>query len=255
MVALVLWSGLPAASQAFEPVSTANSFNTWWFANARYNITERWNVTGLVFIRRADGLADWQQYVLRPSVGYAINRQVEVGVGYTYARMYPYGEQPVAMQFTENNIFQQLVLRQKAGKVGLMHRLRLEQRFIDHVQLPAEGTPHIEGTDYANRFRLRIDGIIPVALKDRLFVAVYDELFVHLLDEMLPDAFDQNRAYIGVGYQMNDKVRFELGVLHHYLRKRDGVQFESNPTMQMGVGLQFGPIKRRPADFVPSRAI
>jgi hypothetical protein len=255
MAFALMWAGLPNSLQAFEPVTTDHSFNTWWFANARYNVTDRWNITGLVLIRRADGLAEWQQYVLRPSVGLAINKQLEIGVGYTHARMYPYGDQPVAMQFTENNVFQQLVLRQKAGRVGLMHRARLEQRFIDHVERPSEGAPYIEGTDYANRFRLRIDGMIPVALNDRLFLAVYDEVFVHLMDEMLPDAFDQNRAYLGLGYQMNDKVRFELGLLHHFVRKRDGVRFESNPTMQMGVGFQLGPRKRRRADFAPPRAI
>jgi len=241
--------------RGFEPVTTDNSFNSWWFANVRYNVTDRWNVTGLVFVRRANGLADWQQYVIRPNIGYAINRQLEVGIGYTHARMFPYGDQPVLMEFTENNIFQQLILRQKAGTVGLMHRLRLEQRFLDHVERSPESGPYIDGTDYFNRFRFRIDCMIPVALKERLFISVFDEIFVHLQDEMLPDAFDQNRAYIGLGYQMNRKLRLELGVLHHYLRKRDGVHFESNPTMQMGASFQFGPIKRKTPVFEPRRAI
>jgi len=254
LIALLVCGNLREV-RAFEPVITDHSFNTWWFTTARYNVTERWNVTGLVFVRRANGLADWQQYLIRPNVGFAINKQLEVGLGYTHARMFPYGNQPVPMEFTENNIFEQLILRQKAGKVGLMHRFRLEQRFLDHVERSPESGPYIKGKDYKNRFRFRIDGMIPVAFKDRLFVGLYNELFVHLQDVMLLDAFDQNRAYIGLGYQMNQKLRLELGVLHHYLRKRDGVHFESNPTMQMGVGFQFGPIKRKAAEFEPRRAI
>lgn len=239
------WSG----ARAFEPVTTDNSFNSSSFANVRYNVTARWNITGLVFVRRANGLADWQQYLFRPNIGYAINKHLEVGLGYTHTRLFPYGDQPVPMEFTENNVFQQLILRQKAGKVGLMHRLRLEQRFIDRVVRQEEGRAIIDGTNYAHRFRFRIDGMIPVALKERLFISLYDEISVHLQDGMLPDAFDQNRVYIGLGYQMNKKLRLELGVLHHYLRKRDGVNFESNPTMQMGASFQFGPIKRKTPEF------
>lgn len=251
MLSFGAWSG----AHAFEPVITDHSFNSWWFANARYNVTEKWNMTGMVVVRRANGLADWQQYVFRPNVGYAINKQLEVGIGYTHARMFPYGSQPALMEFTENNVFQQLILSQKAGKVGIMHRFRTEQRFIDHVERTPESGPYIEGKDFMNRFRFRIDGMIPVAFKDRMFISLYDEVFVHLHDEMLPDAFDQNRAYIGLGYQMNDKLRLELGVLHHYLRKRDGIHFESNPTMQMGMGLRLGPIKRKTPVFEPRRAI
>jgi hypothetical protein len=246
MASLMLLHG---GAKAFEPVVTDHSFNTWWTANARYDITQRWNVTGLVMLRRANGLSDWQQYVLRPNVGFAVNRHIEVGLGYTHAHMFPYGNQAVPLEFTENNIFQQLILRQTAGRVGLMHRVRLEQRFVDHVEHSADRGAYIEGKDYMNRFRFRMDGMVPVALNDRLFVSVFDEVFVHLQDEMTPDAFDQNRAYIGLGYRLNDKLKFELGMLHHYLRKRDGVHFESNPTMQMGVGFQFGPVKRKTPSF------
>lgn len=241
--------------RGFEPVTTDNSFNAWGFLNARYNISQRWNLTGLVFVRGANDFSQWQQWYVRPSLGYAVNSSVEVGVGYTYAQMFPYGNQPAPLAFTENNIFQQLILRQKAGKVGLMHRVRLEQRFVDHVERSLESGPYIDGIDYMNRFRFRIDGMIPVALEERLFISLYDEVFVHLQDVMLPDVFDQNRAYIGLGYQMNKKLRMEFGVLHHYLRKRDGVRFESNPTMQMGVGLQLGPVKRKTPAFEPKRAI
>lgn len=255
LLSVVLMCGTSHDVRAFEPTVTDHSFNAWGFVNVRYNLTQRWNVTGLAFVRGANGLSEWQQWYVRPSIGYALNRNVEVGVGYTFAQMFPYGSQPVAMAFSEHNIFEQVILRQKAGRVGLMHRFRLEQRFIDRVVQQQEEDARIEGRNYANRFRFRIDGQIPVALKQRLFVGLYNELFVHLQDAMLPDAFDQNRVYVGLGYQFNDRLRLEMGMLHQYIRKRNGVRFESNPTMQLGLGFQFGPIRRKAPEIDDRREI
>jgi len=72
-----------------EPVVTDHSFNTWSYANVRFDVSEKWNVSALAFVRRAHGLSQWQQWYIRPSIGYALTRKVEVGVGYTYSQMFP----------------------------------------------------------------------------------------------------------------------------------------------------------------------
>ena len=59
------------------------SNNTWFMLMNEVHIGERFFISNEVHIRRADGISNWQQFLLRPAVNYRLNDNVEVSLGYT----------------------------------------------------------------------------------------------------------------------------------------------------------------------------
>jgi hypothetical protein len=87
----------------------------------------------------------------------------------------------------------------------LTHRFRAEARWI-------------ESQDFRDRFRYALFVNIPINQKSLLpktyYVALYNELFLNGFSSANPRTYDRNRAYFGLGYVLNPKVRFQLGFMN-----------------------------------------
>ena len=81
--------------------------------------------------RRADGFRHWQQSLLRLGLEYEINPKVSVMGGYAWIKTFPYGTQPIQHEFNEHRMFEQVYLKDKAGRLEVQHRYRIEQRFLE----------------------------------------------------------------------------------------------------------------------------
>ncbi|MCB0756350.1 MAG: DUF2490 domain-containing protein, partial [Flavobacteriales bacterium] len=209
--------------------------------NLRYNLHPRWYLNSEIHIRRANGFSNWQQFVARPSVHFVLSKYADFSVGYSYILSYPYGNQPIPLTTPEHNIWEQAILAHKMGKVGFKHRYRFEQRFQGVRKQDGEGIYSIDGFELAERFRYRLTLIVPVALEGRWFVSLFDEVFVRQ-SNFVPSAFDQNWAYLGVGFKLNTRGTIKLGYLDAFIRKSDGVHFEHNPTVQFSIGYKLGKL-------------
>ncbi|WP_207495245.1 DUF2490 domain-containing protein [Aridibaculum aurantiacum] len=163
--------------------------------------------------RRDNFIKDWQQSLLRVGVNYKFHPQVTAHIGYAWIETYPYGEYAlsgVPKQFPEHRIYEQLVVNSPVGKVNLMHRLRLEQRWLGRLHSMAS-----EGADeyiYLNRARYmpRVD--IPIG--NKWFAAAYDEIFIGFGKNVGENVFDQNRIGLMIGYKANNNFRVEGGFLN-----------------------------------------
>jgi len=134
-----------------------SSFNTWWSNINKYNLNENWYLTSELHFRRANGINNWQQFILRPALNYKLNSTVDLTVGYSYIRSYPYGNQPIAIMTPENNVWEQVTLKHKSGKLNISHRYRFEQRFIGNtIFSPLTSEASINGYNYGQRFRYRL---------------------------------------------------------------------------------------------------
>lgn len=106
----------------------------------------------------------------------------------------------------ENRLYQEVILRQKLGNVGLMHRFRYEQRWI-------------ENQDFRTRFRYTIFVNVPInsielGEKSSWYLQGYDELFINgeKLDNKI-EYFDRNRLYLGLGYRVVKNLAFQVGIM------------------------------------------
>ena len=108
----------------------------------------------------------------------------------------------------ENRIYQEALLTQKVGsRFFITHRFRFEQRFV-------------EAQDFRTRYRYNLFINVPfnsksLATPKTLYGAFYNELFMNgernIGDNRNVELFDRNRNYLGLGYVLNPKIRFQVG--------------------------------------------
>lgn len=210
---------LPAAAQDRQ---LEQNFRVWfaYFGDHPFG-DSRWGVHLEGQIRRQDGLAYWQNFVLRPALNYQANRLLMLSAGYAYVRSYP--RNPFAPR-NENRIWEQAWWRYRTGSVAWSSRYRFENRFIEG----ASGQYRFE-----NRFRAWQQASVP--LSKRLYITGYDEIFIYVKPYQASSAFDQNRAYAGLGLNMKPGWRFETAYMNQALLLRSGRVLELNHILVFSV--------------------
>lgn len=175
-----------------------------YFGNFRFSETP-WAIHGEAQYRNHNLIGDLEQLLLRTGLQYNLNNgAASFLTGYASISTESEGEPTIA--FHENRLYQEIILRQKVGKVGLMHRFRYEQRWIENV-------------DFKTRFRYAIFVNVPInsielGEKGSWYIQAYDELFIN--GEKLNDTveyFDRNRLYLGLGYRVVKNLSFQIGIM------------------------------------------
>ncbi|MBL8950147.1 MAG: DUF2490 domain-containing protein [Myxococcaceae bacterium] len=113
----------------------------------------------------------------------------------------------------EQRVFEQAFWGNDFGPLRLSVRARLEQRFLPD--------------DPVTKHRVRVQLRAAWTFKDSFLLIVYDEPFVNL-----PFTFDQNRAYVALGYRPHPKVLLELGYLNQLTTRHMG----HTPLFTIGLG-------------------
>jgi long-subunit fatty acid transport protein len=158
--------------------------------------------------------------------------------GYTFITTYPYGSYPLPENLHEHNVWEQIELKQKFGKTKILHRYRLEQRWIGNLVLNSESTDfEADGYVFRHRFRYRFTALVD--LSDKWFLHFFDELFIRSGEEFKLIGFDRNWLYGGVGYKVNDRMNIQLAYLHQYIRRTANL-FEQHHTIQGSMVLALG---------------
>ncbi|RIW12957.1 DUF2490 domain-containing protein [Algoriphagus lacus] len=115
-------------------------------------------------------LGDLDQLLFRTGLQYNLKSgQACFLAGYASITSRSIGEP--SSTFHESRLYQKVILRQRLGKIGLTHRYRYEQRWI-------------EEQDFRTRFRYFLAFNIPLnkkelSEKDSFYVQIYDEIFIN----------------------------------------------------------------------------
>tara|TARA_B110000285_G_C15135395_1_gene626494 strand:- start:3203 stop:3955 length:753 start_codon:yes stop_codon:yes gene_type:complete len=238
---LVVLLLLSLSSIGQTKIVESNSLS-WWANVNNYTFSDKLYATSEIHIRRSDFVENWQQFLVRPTITYVLNTNVNIGVGYSHLENYPYGKQPISIQTPENNVFEQLVLSQKAGKVSFKHRYRLEHRFIGKTTTYSIDELIIEGTNYAQRFRYQfsINFDIKKFENDRkIFFTGYDEIFLNLNNSFTISNFNQNWTLLAIGYQFNKKLSISAGYRNQWTKSGDNVHYENNHALDFTLKYNF----------------
>jgi hypothetical protein len=240
-ILIVVMVGKANESLAQENRITDSQFDTWWSNVNTYNLRPKWYLSSELHIRRTNGFKNWQQFLIRPAANFKLNENVHFTLGYTYILSYPYGNQTIHIATPEHNVWEQVTLKHKIGRVGFSHRYRFEQRFIGNRVSDENGKYHLDGFNFRERFRYRLTATIPLTANKRWFVSAFDEIWLNQQD-FLPIGLNQNWAYLGAGFEFNKRGNVQLGFLHQLVKNGDGIHFESNPTLQFTVGYVIGKL-------------
>ncbi|MFN5785644.1 MAG: DUF2490 domain-containing protein [Flavobacteriia bacterium] len=211
--------------------------HAWVMYTGNHKFSERWGLHTEYQWRRSDFFDHWQQSLLRLGVDHYLPSGVQLTIGYGWIKTFPYGSQPIAHYNNEHRIWQQLILKNKAGRVDFQHRYRLEQRFIENWD-HSEGEWKQENHLFRQRVRYRFLVTVPLSRKEledkTLFLALYDEPFLGFGKGIGKNILDQNRLYSALGWRFNKTLNVQLGYMNQYVVKSDGIKAERNHTLQIG---------------------
>jgi len=166
----------------------------------------QWGIQGDFQYRDWQGLGDKEQLLLRSGITYSPkNAAIKFTLGYGNVSTGEYGESVDTS--AESRIYQEALIPQKVGnRMYLTHRFRYEQRFV-------------EDQDFRTRYRYNLFLNVPLNKKElapkAIYAVLYNEIFINggtdIGDGRQVQIFDRNRTYLGLGYVLNPKIKFQFG--------------------------------------------
>lgn len=184
-----------------------SSLGNWLLYFGNMKIKSDWNWHSEVQYRNYNAIGDLEQLLLRTGIGYNLtenNNNVLLGYGYILSQNYIEGTDD-KVDVNEHRIYQQFITRQKIGIVGVQHRYRFEQRFVED--------------DFKMRFRYFLSLTVPINNKEMtdqtVYFSAYNEIFLNTSGTI----FDRDRLYGGFGYKLSKTVRLELGYMNQFFSK------------------------------------
>lgn len=207
-----------------QSVKVYDNQNVWVNHTLTYGIFPKYSLHSEVQWRREDWLQHPQQFLLRWGITRDLNNGLSVTAGYCYVHTSQYGKTPVKAPFPENRGWIQLQQKNVRGRIELVERIRIEQRFVHTPTL--NPTSHVyEAGDAVYSNRARFLQRFNIALNKKtiengtLYLALWDEFFAAFGKNVPTNVFDQNRAFAGIGIQLSKLGRLELGYLNQLNNK------------------------------------
>lgn len=186
----------------------------WMIYYGNQPLGKGWNLWNEVQYRNYNTVGDLEQLLLRGGIGKNLTEgNNNLLLGYAFILSEPYVPGTDLKRTTrEHRIFQQFIIRQSFQRVGLQHRYRLEQRFLE--------------TGFRSRFRYFMGLNIPLN-KTRMeagafYLSAYNEIFLHL-DKPV---FDRVRVYGAGGWVLRKDLRLELGLMTQVQETRSRAQLQ-----------------------------
>lgn len=195
---------------------TVNQNSGWLFLLNNTKISDKWGAYVDVQVRSADEWKEVRNFLFRPGVTYYANSNNEFTLGYLLNQTFLDVNGASDYTLTEHRIWEQYVYKQKLSTISISHRFRLEQRFIERT-----------GNDdlFSQRLRYFVRFILPLQKNKQTFTegpyaALQNELFFNLQnkDQLNNKLFDQNRAYLALGYRTSKKLDLEIGYLNQAVK-------------------------------------
>jgi hypothetical protein len=172
------------------------------------------NVTGPTPVENLRWYAEFQT-ILRPALSYALSEQASVWLGYAYVVTHPAGKPA----FDEHRYWQQFLYNfSPIQTLSIQSRTRIEQRQIE------------DSSDTGHKLRQMFRLTLPSNINPKLQWVFYDEYFVNLndTDYGAVRGFDQNRAFVGLNWEVSAQAKLEVGYLNQFVNRPNNIDLENH---------------------------
>lgn len=229
-----LFSGIQSFGQGTpdKHVHSRQQLWTGYFNQIRFS--NKWGMWLDVHYRMTDHFVDRPfQFLFRPAVTYFIKDNLRINAGYAFVSHFPAeGKNTTRL---EHRAWQQIWWNQKYPHMSTLQWLRLEQRFNEKVVNDVKE----EGYNYAFRVRYNFSFFIPLKGNELSpktpFVAVANELFLNFGEKVVYNTFDQNRLFVGLGYQFTKHLNAQLGYMNVFQQEASGNNYYSTDAIRLFV--------------------
>ena len=212
--------------------------NIWLHYVGKNKIAKKTYFTLEATMRYANGFSEKQQYFVRPSFDYQLNKNLLASVGFTHYNTFVYGNPAIFKRpIPENHVWLQANFTHQIGDLKITNRLRDENRWVGLATINST-TNQLEITDYAYRNRLRYMPMLtyPLVKKDKntlLSGFIGDEAFLNIGKKAGATLFNQNRVIAGLGYNISKSSQIQLSFVHQKIWNFTDTIEESNPTLRI----------------------
>lgn len=247
MASLMLMAGLTFAG--LRPANAQSQFSGWMATFQNYKLSSKWGFYFDIQYRSTDKWQQMHALLIRPGVNYYFKPNMTGTVGYAIIPQQRVSGGVMAY-IPEHRIWEQFIvthnarLSHKARNTGIQHRFRLEQRYIPKFHAAGNSLVRDRHVN-ANRLRYFTRAVVPFgsvkevtapvadgsmasgaqpnaaskAFTSGFFAAIQNELFLNIGDTSPVNGkfFDQNRAYLAVGYRCSKQFDVEMGYLNQYI--------------------------------------
>ena len=203
-----------------------NQQSAWLSWLSGYKTSEKWGIYWDVQVRSADDAEYLRTLIIRPNQNATL--------GYALIQTFTGDDNTSGNDLTEHRIWEQFIQNHKISKAFVLHRFRLEQRFIERA-----GKENL----FSQRLRYTARFTLPLQKYESNFdkgfyVALQNEVFLHLQNkkELNNNTFDQNRFLLAFGKRVSKKVDIDLGYLNQYLNQTVDVKTH---VIQIGINTRF----------------
>jgi hypothetical protein len=229
--------------------ATAQSqFSGWAATFQNYKLSPKWGFYFDIQYRSTDQWKQMHALLIRPGINYYFKPNLTGTVGYAIIPQQRMSG-GVTGYLPEHRTWQQLIvshnvhLSRKARNTAIQHRGRLEQRYLPRFHADGESLVKDKHV-YAGRFRYFTRAVIPFggmhpvtapvapgaadapntnaasrAFVQGFFASIQNEIFLNVGDPSPVNGkfFDQNRAYVSIGYRCSKQFDVEMGYLNQYI--------------------------------------
>lgn len=201
-----------------------------------FNQTRLTNKFGFWFdghLRSTNNFVDnWLVGIARLGLTYYVNDHVKLTAGYAYINHFPAdGHKNISQP--EHRPWQQVQWHTNSKKIKLMQWLRTEQRFRQKIKSDDELA---DGYNFNYRFRYNFALFVALGKKNfepnSLCFIFNDEIHVNLGKEITYNTFDQNRLFLGLGYQLSKHAQLQLGYMNVFQQLSAGNRYNNNHTIR-----------------------
>jgi hypothetical protein len=206
-----LWLGY------FNQTRLTNKSGIWVDLHARFN---------------EDFIKETFQNIARVGYIYYLSDQTRLTAGYAYVTNYPHNGGP---NVPEHRPWQQIQWFDKKNGFNLMQWLRIEERYRQKV---ADGAL-VDSYNFNWRFRYNFALTFPLKGKQVVpktpFLFFNNEVHINAGKKIINNYFDQNRLFLGFGYQFTSHVNAHLGYMYVFQQQPEGNKYFNTHAIRLFV--------------------
>ncbi len=211
LAALVLAAGVAAQDETPQNATA-------WYGYEGYHPFEEGKPWGLMlegYVKRDKIITEPVGVFFRVGLNYDLKNGDRITGGYAFQYNNPYDSASEPYNWPDNRIWQQYLWRRPVGKTKrsqLVQRFRMEQRWLGRKSPPL--FDKVTDWKFENTFRYQLRFVTPLSKKVSL--ALYDEIHLRLPPPEAEKVLDQNRAYAGLIFYLDQKRlwRLETGYMY-----------------------------------------
>ena len=197
-------------------------------------LSNKWGFWAETQLRSNENFFDnLSQSIVRVGGTYYLNNDTKFTVGYAYINNFSPAN-GAKISTPEHRPWQQIQWNTKYPKLRLMQWIRLEERYRQKLLNESE-----LDNSFAFNFRIRYNFLMQVPLSKKLFqpnafsFILNDEVHINFGKQILYNTFDQNRFFVGLGYQTTKTDNIQFGYMNLFQQLAAGNQYRSLHTARV----------------------